>query len=98
MPMRLDDSRVILSGKSCSTDPWNAHADRLYPPSTEADGSPGEMTNVEDVERLLRDRLDAIGPHHAPCFSTPCCSRIMSVPAVSATCPATPGPRRSRNS
>ena len=49
-------------GKSCSTDPWNAHTDRLYPRSTEADGSPGGMTNVEDVERLLRDRLDAIGP------------------------------------
>ena len=58
MPVRLDDSHV----GSCSTDPWNAHTDRPYPRSTEADGSPGGMTKLEDVERLLLDRLDAIGP------------------------------------
>ena len=69
MPVRFHDSRAM--GKSCSTDPWNAHTDRPYPRSTEADGSPGGMTNFEDTERLLRDRLDRSGPHHAPCFSTP---------------------------
>ena len=60
MPMRLDDSRVM--GSSCSTDPWNAHTDRLSPRSTEEAGSPGGMTNLEGIERLLRDRLEAIGP------------------------------------
>ena len=35
--------------------------------------------DLEDLERILHDRLDAVGPHRVPCCGTPSCCPTTTV-------------------